>query len=246
MADTLPTLRFPECPLQLRIEAGRRHDRPIDGHIADNCNRGWWCRFGHCRHSPLFAWKLSVMSRMRVDCAARSRPPCEGFRGDSEGTVLGEQSPSYEELAARVAELEAAEPVAGQLEERDRELAEALEQQTAMAEVLRIISNSPADAAPVLEALAERATLLSAGQETAISIIEGAFARNVADFAMPGVDPIETLGMVLPLEGRILGEAIRTERTLHVWGSVEEIGERFPGAAASCRRRVTTGSGCSP
>src|SRR5438105_11523171 len=46
------------------------------------------------------------------------------------------------------------------VEERTRELQSSLEQQTAISEILRVISSSPADVQPVLDAVAERAAHL--------------------------------------------------------------------------------------
>src|SRR5204862_3632371 len=43
------------------------------------------------------------------------------------------------------------------VDERTRELQETLEQQTAISEILRVISGSPTDVKPVLDAIAERA-----------------------------------------------------------------------------------------
>src|SRR5215510_9413648 len=51
------------------------------------------------------------------------------------------------------------------VEERTRELTEALEQQTATSEILRVISSSPTDVSPVLQAVAESAAHICGGED---------------------------------------------------------------------------------
>jgi predicted component of type VI protein secretion system len=67
-----------------------------------------------------------------------------------------------------------------QLEARTRKLAEALEQQTATSEVLRVISSSPGDLQPVFEAILTNATRLCEASYGAMWLKEGDRFRNAA------------------------------------------------------------------
>ena len=67
-----------------------------------------------------------------------------------------------------------------QLKARTRELAEALEQQTATSEVLRVISSSPGDLQPVFEAILTNATRLCEASYGAMWLKEGDRFRNAA------------------------------------------------------------------
>src|SRR5688572_19160436 len=59
-----------------------------------------------------------------------------------------------------------------ELQDRNREVTEALDQQTAMAEVLGIISRSATDARPVLQAITERASRLCGVPQARLELIE--------------------------------------------------------------------------
>ena len=66
-------------------------------------------------------------------------------------------------------------------------LAEALEQQAAMSEILRVISSSPTDMQPVLEAIVRRASQLCDGHRTSLVRLEGDMMHLAAQFnAKPG------------------------------------------------------------
>jgi GAF domain-containing protein len=67
-----------------------------------------------------------------------------------------------------------------ELQDRNRQLTEALEQQTATSEILRVIASSPTEIQPVLDAIAENAARLCSAKDAAIRLVEGNVLRLVA------------------------------------------------------------------
>ncbi len=68
------------------------------------------------------------------------------------------------------------------VEQRTHELSESLEQQTAISEILRVISNSPDDVQPVLNSVAEHAAHICKAQVVDIILLEGNILRSAAVF----------------------------------------------------------------
>jgi len=110
-----------------------------------------------------------------------------------------------------------------QLEARSRELAEvrghlseALEQQTATAEVLRVISSSPGNLQTVFETILANATPLCEAKFGNLYLYEGGGLRTVASHNVPpAFAEARRRGLLRPAPGSPLGEVLRTKQTVH-------------------------------
>ena len=65
-----------------------------------------------------------------------------------------------------------------ELETRNRDLTESLEQQTATAEILRVISSSPTDVQPVFDTIVRSALRLCNGATSAVFRVEGGMLHH--------------------------------------------------------------------
>ncbi|MGH2375095.1 MAG: GAF domain-containing protein, partial [bacterium] len=89
-----------------------------------------------------------------------------------------------------------------ELEARNRELTTALDRQTATADVLRIIAQSPTELQPVLDAIATSAVRLCAASDAVIERLEGDRFYNAAH---AGAQMKGLVGLPLPLTRRFPG-----------------------------------------
>jgi GAF domain-containing protein len=102
-----------------------------------------------------------------------------------------------------------------ELEARNRELTESLEQQTATSEILGVISRSPTNLQPVLEAVARSASRLCGAANVSLYRVEGSLMRKVAEQG----PPLTTLaiGETRPVtRTTVSGRAIVDRTTIHL------------------------------
>jgi GAF domain-containing protein len=105
-----------------------------------------------------------------------------------------------------------------ELQERNREVTEALDRQTATAEVLRIISSSPTDVQPVFDAIASSALRLCDGIASFVFRYDGTLIHLAAFDSAEGVDiePLRHSFPAPPEDVTLAGRAIRTARLLYI------------------------------
>ena len=131
---------------------------------------------------------------------------------------------SYEGLEQKV------EARTRELGEANRDLTEALEQQTATSEILRVISESPTELQPVLDALVKSAVRFCAANDATIHRLEGDVLPVVAHHG-----PIRApRGFVTPVGGTATGRSVLERRAVHVV-DYQAATEEFPEGSAIAR-----------
>ena len=122
-----------------------------------------------------------------------------------------------------------------ELEARNSDLGESLDQQTATSEILRVISNSPSDDKPVLDAVAENAARLCNATNALVWRLEGDELRLVT-IHWTAEDPnyakhqnlMMKVGDVIPLGARaVIARAVAERRVIHIDDIRETRDEEF-------------------
>jgi signal transduction histidine kinase len=142
------------------------------------------------------------------------------------GDELEGLADQFNQMAAQLQESYAT--LEGKVEDRTRELSEALEQQTATAEILRVISSSPTDIQPVLDAVAENAARVCAARDAIILRTEGDALRVVAAYgSIPKIEPGDPDSRIPIGRDWVSGRAVVDRRPVHVH-DLAAAGDEFP------------------
>ena len=104
-----------------------------------------------------------------------------------------------------------------ELRQRTDDLTESLQQQTAMSEVLRVVSSSPGALEPVFQAMLENATRVCEAHFGLLWQIEAGAARVVASLGVPqAFSEFMKGGPYTPSENAPMTRVIRTKQALHI------------------------------
>ncbi len=118
-----------------------------------------------------------------------------------------------------------------ELEARNSDLTEALEQQTATSEILRVISSSPTDLQPVLDAVVKSAARFCGAYDAQMWHQDGGNLRLAAHHG-PIPSPV---GWLLPVvRDTVTGRSVLERRAVHV-ADLEAETEEFPEGSALAR-----------
>ncbi|HXF55481.1 MAG TPA: GAF domain-containing protein [Hyphomicrobiaceae bacterium] len=111
-----------------------------------------------------------------------------------------------------------------ELRQRTDDLAESLQQQTATAEVLQIISTSPGDLQPVFQSMLENATRICDAKFGALFLREADGFRLAALRGLPDdlAKQLRRVGVRRPAPGTVLGRVARTKQTVHFLDALAE------------------------
>jgi len=139
----------------------------------------------------------------------------EGHLGDRIEVRTGDElevlADQFNRMATRLQESYAG--LERKVEERTRDLTEALEQQTATAEILRAISSSPTDLQPILDAVAQNAgRVCDATDCLVLRVVDDAVLQLVAGYGDISRDMTR-----IPINPDwVAGRAVLERRTIHV------------------------------
>jgi signal transduction histidine kinase/HAMP domain-containing protein/putative methionine-R-sulfoxide reductase with GAF domain len=116
------------------------------------------------------------------------------------------------------------------VEERTKELTNSLEQQTAISEILRVISSSPTDVQPVLDAVAERAAHLCDSPLARVLLVDGDMLRVAASYERGGDQDPKSIPPTPLRRTTFNGRAVLDRQTIHYADVVPLLDTEYPDA----------------
>src|SRR5499427_1357683 len=126
-----------------------------------------------------------------------------------------------------------------ELQASNRELTDSLTQQTATAGILRVISSSPTDIQPVLEAVTTSAARLCEAPDAAIFLVDGRQLRLATHLGPVALGPVGEFTVPL-VRGSLTGRATLERRTIQLADHQTEEAEYPEGTAVARRLGVQT------
>jgi signal transduction histidine kinase len=132
------------------------------------------------------------------------------------GDELETLADQFNDMAGRLQESYA--DLENKVEQRTHELSESLAQQTATTEVLRVISSSPGDLAPVFNSILDNATRICEAKFGALFKYENGHIEPVATHDVPEelAKYLQQRGRIAPRPGSTLQRLVQTKDIVHV------------------------------
>ena len=161
-------------------------------------------------------------ARMREIAAGNFSNKVQVVNRDELGTLAANLNGMSDELGR----------VYAQLEVRNQALTESLEQQTATSEILRVISSSPTDIQPVLDAVLESAARLCEATDVLIFRVDENFLKVMATRG-----PLSVPEVSIPIQRDfVAGRAVLDRAVVHVADVLAESDAEYSGAKTYAAR----------
>ena len=131
-----------------------------------------------------------------------------------------------------------------ELQARNRELTEALEQQTATSEILRVISSSATELGPVLDTVAANAARVCDAEDIGVFQLDGGTLRAGGRY---GTGPKQDIGSIAHIRrDLLLGRTFLERRTIHVHDMTAGLESEYPGMRSTVERFGMRTMLCTP